>query len=157
MFNTSIQNVSSAATILVGTAFFAISAVAIATPARADVPADFTKSVEASIDRNLDFPIGNYGRKGVVTVAVTVAADGSVSAASVAKSSGVSAFDLEAVRAAKRVTYPATGKTQTVAMVLGFGKRATARDAVLGKQIVDARTNDSRRLLATETTARPAG
>jgi hypothetical protein len=41
MFKTSIQTVSSAATLLVGTAFFALSAVAIAIPAPARTPAGF--------------------------------------------------------------------------------------------------------------------
>jgi TonB family protein len=161
MFNSTIQTVSSAATVMIGTAFLAISAVAIASPARAEAPVGFQKAVESSIDNALDFPAGNATRKGVVTVAVTVAADGTLTAASVAKSSGVKAFDVEAVRAAKRVRYPATGKTQTVALVLGFGKQATIAETVQGQQIVDAmrvaQRNDARRLLATETTAQPAG
>jgi TonB family protein len=157
MFNVSIQSISSAATVIVGTAFLALSTVAIATPARADTPIDFQKVVSVSINDALDFPAGNASRKGVVTVAVTVAADGTLTDASVAKSSGVKAFDLEAVRAAKRVRFPATGKTQTVALVLGFGQTATALDAAQGKQIVDARINDRRRLLATETKVQPVG
>lgn len=157
MFNNSIRTVSSAATIMIGTTFLALSAVAIATPARADVPAGFQKAVETSVDNTLRFPAGANHRSGVVTVAVSIDADGSVMATSIAKTSGVPSFDAEALHTAKSVSYPATGKRRTVAMVLGFGKRATARDAHAGKQLVDAARSDRRRLLATETTVQPNG
>jgi TonB family protein len=157
MFNNAIQTVTSTATVMIGTAFLALSAAAIASPAHANTPANFVKAVETSIDQTLDLPADAYGRKGVVTVAVTVAANGSVSDVSVAKSSGIRTFDLEAVRAAKRVAYPATGQVRTLALVLGFGKNATAHEAVEGKRIVDAMLTDSRRLLATDTKAQPIG
>lgn len=157
MFNTSIHNVSSAATIMIGTAFLAVSTLAIATPARAEAPVGFQKAVETSIGQTLRFPKGNSARTGVATVAVVVDANGAVKAATLVGASGTAAFDAEALRTAKTVRYPATGKARTVAMVLGFGQPATAADAARGKVIVEAYRSDSRRLLASDTTAQPAG
>lgn len=155
MFNTAI--ISNVATSLVGAAFCSVAALAIAVPsAHAAAPAGFQKSVEASIDNNLRMP-ANAPSKGVATVAVIIDANGSVSDAQVVQSSGHSVLDREAIRTARAVSYPATGKPRTLAMVLGFNQPATAAQASHGKQLVDAYRTDRRQLLADKTTAQPTG
>jgi TonB family protein len=155
MFNTAI--ISNVATSLVGAAFCSVAALAIAVPsAHAAAPAGFQKSVEASINNNLRMPV-NAPSKGVATVAVLIDANGSVSDASIVQSSGHSVLDREAVRTARAVSYPATGKPRTLAMVLGFNQPATAAQASHGKQLVDAYRTDRRQLLADKTTAQPIG
>ncbi len=152
-----IQTVTSAATVMIGTAFLAVAGIGIAAPARADVPAGFTQATEASVDSTLRLPYGVEGRKGVATVAVQIAADGSVQSARIVGSTGSAALDREALRTANTVHYPAPGKPQTVALVLGFNRTVGATDQARGKAIVDAYVTDSRRLLATKTTAKPIG
>ncbi len=155
MFNTSIQNVSSAATIVIGAAFLSVSAMAIASPARADTSSAFRKAVETSISRNMRVPASTA--TGIVTVSVEVGPDGTIGGATVVQSSGRPALDAEALRTARAVSYPATGKPKTVAMVLGFGRNAGSADTVRGRAIVEAYRNDRRRLLATRTPADPNG
>lgn len=88
--------------------------------------ADFRTQVEHSIDQTLRLPQGKDDfRKGIATVAVTVGADGKVVAADLVRSSGISIFDREALRTAHVASYPATGKTRTIAMVLGFNRTVT--------------------------------
>ncbi|CAN5305987.1 hypothetical protein BH09PSE3_BH09PSE3_08980 [soil metagenome] len=155
MINTA--TVSNAASAIVGAAFCTIAAIGIAAPSAAHAaPTGFQKSVEASIDNNLRMP-ANTDSRGVVTVAVSVGADGSVSEAKVVKSSGHNSFDREAVRTARAVSYPATGKARTIAMVLGFNQPAPRNAILQGKQLVDAYRTDRRQLLADQTTAQPVG
>ncbi len=153
----SAQIVSSAATVMIGTAFLAVAAIGIATPARADSRADFAKTVNARIESTLQIPSSNAQAQGVATVAVIVAANGRVESATIARTSGTAAFDREALRTAKTVRYPATGKARTVAMVLGFNRAPDANDFAQGKGVVEAYRTDHRHLLATDTTAQPVG
>jgi len=157
MFNSSIQAVSSAATVMLGTAFFAVSAVAIASPARADTPQNFTQSVEANIAKTLRYPSSIDNRAGVATVAVSLDANGGVTNASLVRSTGVRVLDAEALRTAKAVSYPATGKPRAIAMVLSFGQTAGRADTAKARAVVEAYRADNRRLLASETKAQPAG
>jgi TonB family protein len=158
MFKTSLDSITSTATALIGTAFIAAAFVGIASPARAATPAGFQKTVEAQISKTLRFPVGVTSQaQGVATVAVSVNADGTVSDASIARSSGTRAFDREAIRTAKLVRYPATGAARSVAMVLSFGQTPDSVDTAAAKAIVNAYRTDHRQLLATETRAKPAG
>jgi TonB family protein len=155
MINTA--TLSNTATALVGAAFCSIAVMGIAVPsAHAAAPVGFQKSVEASIQNHMRLP-GNTDSKGVATVAISIDANGAVSDANVVKSSGVASFDREAVRTARAVSYPATGKARTVAMVLGFNQPATTAAISQGKQLVDAYRTDRRQLLADQTTAQPLG
>jgi TonB family protein len=154
MINTA--TLGNAATAVIGAAFCTVAAMAITVPsAHAAAPAGFQKSVEASIDRNLRLPVAD--NSGVATVAITVDGNGEVLAADVVKSSGQSRYDREALRTARAVDYPATGKTRTVAMVLGFNQPATKAAIVQGKQLVDAYRTDRRQMLADKTTDQPVG
>ncbi len=158
MFNTSnLQTVNSAATLMIGTAFLAVASFGIAAPARAEAPAGFVKTVEASVNNTMRFPQGAETQKGTATVAVLINAEGAVQSATLVHSTGTAAFDREALRTAKAVRYPATGKNRTVAMVLAFNDTISRQAAAQGKVIVEAYRNDDRRLLASETTARPVG
>ena len=154
MINTA--TLSNTATAFIGAAFCSIAVMGIAAPSAHAAPAGFQKSVEASIENNLRMPV-TTDRKGVATVAVSIDANGSVSDASVVKSSGHLSFDREAVRTARAVSYPATGKARTVAMVLGFNQPAPRHAISQGKQLVDAYRNDRRQLLADQSTAQPVG
>jgi TonB family protein len=155
MFNTAI--ISNVATSLVGAAFCSVAALAIAVPsAHAAAPTGFQKSVEASINNNLRLPM-NTDRKGVATIAVSIDGKGAVSDTNIVQSSGHASFDREAIRTARAVSYPATGKPHTMAMVLGFNQPATNRQVSHGKQLVDAYRTDRRQLLANETTVQPIG
>jgi len=157
MFNSSIQTVSSAATVMLGTAFLAVSAVAIASPARADTVPNFTQSVEANIAKTMRYPSSIDNRGGVATVAVSLDANGGVTNASLVQSTGVRVLDAEALRTAKAVSYPVTGKPRTIAMVLSFGQHTSRTETKKARAIVEAYRSDSRRLLASETKAQPAG
>ncbi|MDB5715178.1 MAG: TonB family protein [Sphingomonadales bacterium] len=154
MINTA--SVSNAAAAFVGAAFCSVAILGLTAPQAHAAPVGFQKSVEASIDNNLRLP-GNTNSKGVATVAVSIDADGSVSDANVVKSSGHASFDREALRTARAVSYPATGKARTIAMVLGFNEPAPSSAISQGKQLVDAYRNDKRQLLADKSTAQPVG
>lgn len=154
MINTA--TLSNTATALVGAAFCTVAVLGIAVPSAHAAPAGFQKSIEASIENNLRMP-SNSDTKGVATVAVSIDAKGAVRDASVVKSSGHARFDREAIRTARAVSYPATGKSRTVAMVLGFNQPAPAIEISRSKQLVEAYRNDRRQLLADKSTDQPVG
>ena len=157
MFNTA--TISNVATSLVGVAFCSVAALALTVPsAHAAAPVGFQTSVETSIAQTMRFPGAvKSDQSGIATLAVSVAADGSVSNVDIVKSSGERSFDREAIRTARAVSYPASGKAQTIAMTLGFNRAPDSATARQGRVLVDAYRNDHRQLLATETTAQPNG
>ncbi|MFM9978175.1 MAG: energy transducer TonB [Sphingomonadaceae bacterium] len=139
-----------AASFLATTVCFAIAT----TPVQASDRAAFTTQVERSISQTMVLPMGSV--RGVATVAIEIAADGSVLSAEIAKSSGNAAYDLEALRTANAVSYP-KGAARTVAMVLGFGRDVKPSERVAAVQQIARLRSDSRRLQATVTTAQPIG
>ncbi|WP_293883416.1 energy transducer TonB [Sphingomonas sp.] len=153
MINTA--TLGNAATALVGAAFFSIAVAGIAVPSAHAAPAGFRQSVQASIDNTMRLPATRG--QGVATVAISIDANGMVNDANLVNSSGVASFDREAVRTARAVSYPATGKSRTIAMVLGFNQPASAIQISQGKRLVEAYRTDRRQLLADKTTAQPAG
>ncbi|MGE4429651.1 MAG: energy transducer TonB [Sphingobium sp.] len=96
-------------------------------------PTGFRSAVEQDIDQTLRLPRtaddvlhNRTGRSAVATVAVMIDAQGRISAADIVESTGWRDFDAEALRTARAVSYPATGKPRSIAMVLGFNKTVTA-------------------------------
>lgn len=132
---------------------FVVLAAAVS-PARADTN-NFRANVERSIDATMKMPTAE-SKAGVATVAVRIDADGSVVNASLVGTTGVPAYDREAIRTAKTVSYPA-GAARDVVMVLGFGREASAQDRAHGATLAAQFRSDRRQLLATETTAQPNG
>ena len=111
--------------------------------------ADFRNHVESSIDKTLRLPQGkDDARQGIATVAVTVDARGKVETTDLVRSSGIRAFDREALRTARTVSYPATGKSRTVAMVLGFNRTITEGMQGEANRLVTAWRDDRRVRLA---------
>jgi len=156
MFKSSITStVSNVATVLVGTAFVTIATIGIVSPAHAKAPVSIERAVEASIDANLRLPTSRI--RGVTTLAVSTDGNGRVANVDVVSSSGVKSFDREAVRTATVVHYPATGKARTYAMVLSFNQEPDAAMQARGKTLVQAYLADRRQMLASQTTAQPAG
>lgn len=139
-------------------AFTNIAALALAVAATATTistvraepgTADFRASVASSIDGTLRLPRGrNDFRKGIATIAVTVDAKGRVEAADLVRSSGVGAFDREALRTARAVSYPATGEPRIVAMVLGFNRPVNSEIQREARRDVVAWRDDRRVMLA---------
>ena len=101
-------------------------------------------------------PGAHYSKKGVATVSIRINAQGNVQSASLIASTGTKAFDDEAIRTAKAVSYPA-GKSRNVVMVLGFGRGVSATDRAKSVTLANRYLSDPRQLLATETTAQPNG
>ncbi len=100
-----------------------------------DANQDFRTKVEQGIDKNLRLPTTmDSARKGIATVAVTIDGNGTVRSADIVKSSGWKDYDKEALRTARSISYPATGTTSSVAMVLGFNKEVTADMQQAAKQ-----------------------
>lgn len=107
--------------------------------------ASFRNHVETSIARHLRLPDDKaHSPAGVATVAVGIDADGAVRSTSLLRSSGVAAYDEEALRTAQTVSYPATGKPRTVAMVLGFNRTVSATEQRQAQQLADNITNTGR-------------
>lgn len=107
--------------------------------ARADTGADYRTKVETSIDKELRLPEASLaGRHGTATLAVTVDTNGRVESVRLLKSAGFTSFDREAIRTANRVSYPASSKGRTVAMVLGFNEQVSAKAQAEGGEIVTA-------------------
>ncbi|MPT48854.1 MAG: energy transducer TonB [Sphingobium sp.] len=114
----------------------------------------FRQQVERNIDKTLSLSaVQNSRQRAIATVAVTIAADGSVRNAHLVRTTGVTRFDREALRTAQTVSYPATGKTRTVAMVLGFNQPVTAENQQEGQRLVLAWRGDQRVMLATTSAA----
>lgn len=123
------------------------------TSAREDHAA-FRQQVERSIHRNLsDAAVKGSDQRGIATIAIRVAPDGSVSSAHLVRPTGITRFDQEALRTARAVSYPATGKGRTVAMVLGFNQPVTAAREQEGQRLVLAWRNDQRVMLANRSAA----
>jgi len=139
-----------AASVLATTVCFAIAT----TPVHASERSAFRTQVERNIATTMALPKGTTS--GVATVAVSVAADGSVLSAEIAKSSGNAAYDREALRTANAVSYP-KGAARTVAMVLGFNRDVTRSERVAAEKQIARLRSDNRRLQATLTTAQPVG
>lgn len=156
MFTANSNFGNNAAAMVGAIAMSAVCMFVAVSPARADTPASFRGQVETSIDKTLEFPAGvGVDTKGVTTLAVSIDADGAVGKVDVIKSSGNRSFDREALRTAKTVSYPA-GEARTIAMVLGFNRRAVPADAQRAAQLIAAYRNDPRQLLA-QTTTQPVG
>lgn len=133
----------------VGSAFASMSA------AQAETSDGFRRSVEANIERKLTLS-GYEAGKGIVTVAVTIDSHGKVQSTQLVKSSGHAAFDQEALRTAHAVSYPATGRNRTVAMVLGFNQAVSATDRRHSERLVTAWRDDQRvRLAKSDATTQP--
>jgi TonB family protein len=128
-------------------------AAAVVTPVKAATPADFKAQVERSIETNMHLPSA-HARTGVATVSVRIDANGKVESAAIVGSAGNTAFDQEAIRTAKAVSYP-KGQARNVVMVLGFNRTVTASDRA--RSVSLAAKNDPRHLLASGTTAQPLG
>lgn len=117
--------------------------------------ADFRKHVENSIDKTLRLPEGiNERHRGVATVAVIVDANGKVRTADLIRSSGFGAFDREALRTARAVSYPASGKPRTLAMVLSINRPASAKARSEGQRLVTAWRAGQRVMIANDTVPR---
>ncbi len=111
--------------------------------------ADFRTQVESSIDKTLRLPQGNDDfRTGIATIAVTINGKGKVEATHLVRSSGIAVFDREALRTARAVSYPVTGKSGTIAMVLGFNKPVTDEMQKEGRRLVVAWRDEQRIMLA---------
>lgn len=124
--------------------------------AHAASPAEYRAAVETSIDKELRLPAGQHdGRHGTATLAVTVDANGRVESVKLLKSAGFASFDQEAIRTANRVSYPASAKGRTVAMILGFNEQVSNKAQAEGGEIVTAwaAEQDRKVRLAQETTA----
>lgn len=130
-------------------------AAAVVTPVKAATPADFKAKVERSIDANMQLPSA-HSRNGIATVSIRIDANGNVESAQIVGSAGNSAFDQEAVRTAKAVSYP-KGQARNVVMVLGFNRPVKAADRAKSVTLASKYRNDPRQLLASETTAKPVG
>lgn len=124
--------------------------------ARAETVANYRAAVETSIDNELRLPASQFdGRHGTATLAVTVDANGKIEAVKLLKSAGFAAFDREAIRTANTISYPASAKGRTVAMVLGFNEAVTNKAQAEGGEIVTAwaAEQDRKIRLAQQTTA----
>ena len=124
-------------------------------PARAAAPADrdFVRNVETQIARTEWAP---STKTGVATIAVRLDAEGKVSSATVAGSTGHAALDREALNTARSVAYPKTGRARTVAVVLTYGdakKPSKLQSAALVGRYVNAKGE----ALAAETLAPNVG
>lgn len=124
-------------------------------------PADFRSVVEQGIDRTLRLPRqpddalrAQTARSAAATVAVTIDGQGKAAAADIVKSTGWRDFDSEALRTARAIAYPATGRTRTIAMVLGFNKEVTADMQQAAQQQVFAWREERRVRLAKRIDAR---
>jgi len=131
---------------------FVVLAAAVA-PAKAET--SFKSSVERSIAKTMQIPDA-FPKTGVATVSVRIGADGKVTSADLVGSAGAKAYDAEAIRTAKAVTYPA-GQPRKVVMVLGFGRTVTAADRAHSVTLASQLRTDRRQLMASETTATPNG
>lgn len=108
-------------------------------PARAAEPnapltiSDWQQDVNEQIDNNLRVPANFDSKLAATTVSVVLNANGEFGGASVAKSSGHSAVDREAIRVARTIDYPTLpsglrGKPQTVTMQVYIGTSADGID-----------------------------
>lgn len=154
MFATNFRNTLTAAAATGLVLFGATALEATLSPAHAASREAFRASVEHSIDTNLRLP--SKERNAVATVAVRVASDGSVQSVGLIGTTGDEAFDREALRTAKAVSYP-KGINRDVVMVLGFGRAVTAADRARSVKLASKYMNDRRQLLASETNAQPTG
>lgn len=118
-------------------------------------PAEFRAVVEQGIDRTLRLPRtpsdalrNRDNRAAIATLAVTIDGKGKVDAADIVQSTGWRDFDAEALRTARAITYPATGKTRSIAMVLGFNRKVTADMRQAAQQQLLAWREDQRVRLA---------
>ena len=122
--------------------------------ARAETGADARTHIENSIDKELRLPNGQLdGRHGTATLAVTIDANGRIEAVKLLKSAGYGSFDREAIRTASRVSYPASARGRTVAMVLGFNEKVSTKMQAEAGAIVTAWLNTNKVMLANTTTA----
>ncbi len=122
--------------------------------AKAETNNEYRANVEAGIAQKMRMPVtAKQGRHGVATLAVTISAEGAVQSVDVVKSSGIAAFDREAIRTAQQVTYPATANSRTIAMVLGFNEQVQPAHQRAGQKLVAAYIGDQKVMLANSTTA----
>lgn len=133
-FHADVLTTATAATLAMVATLATVSSVQAKTP-----DTDFRQSVETAIDRTLrrdavrpaDVPA-------TATVAVRIDAQGRVLSTAMMRSSGRRNWDTEALRTARTVAYPATGKPRTVAMVLGFNRAVSARDEQAARRLANA-------------------
>jgi len=96
---------------------------------------DVRTVVAQGIDKTLRLPNPLDGaRRGIATVAVTIDGKGEVRSADIVRSSGWHDYDREALRTTRSISYPATGKTSSIVMVLGFNKEVTTDMQQTAKQ-----------------------
>lgn len=120
-----------------------------AAQAQEDGTAGFRATVERGISKQLNRHNGQTdSRKGIATVAIFIDGEGKVLATGIAHSTGWADLDREALRTAQTVSYPATGKPRSVAMVLGFNRQVTADMHKAARQEVLAWQRDQRLMLA---------
>lgn len=123
-------------------------------PAKAATNPDFTRSVEAQLDRETWAPTTD---KGVATVAVRIDAAGAIQSAIIVGSTGNKVLDRAALDTAKAVSYPKGDRARTVAVVLTYGadtKRPAAEETA---RLVKTYVNAKGAALATEIPAPNAG
>lgn len=113
---------------------------ATVTSVKAETATDgFRQTVEADIARQIREPGADLrAAGGIATVAVRIDAQGRVLSTGLLRSSGTRAYDAEALRTARTVRYPATGKPRTVAMVLGFNRTVTPQAVRTAQRLADA-------------------
>lgn len=150
---TTATNVLNVATIALTTA---VLAAAVVTPVKAATSSEYKARIEKSIDATMQMPASHYSKQGVATVSVRVNANGNVESAQIVGSAGSAAFDSEALRTAKTVSYP-TGAPRTIVMILGFNRPVTGADRAKSVALAEQVRNDPRHLLAAETSAHPIG
>jgi TonB family protein len=124
-----------------------------ASPAHAAENAGFVRNVQTQLNTGKFSPSTNQG---VSTIAVRIDADGKVLSADVARSSGHSELDRDALVTAKSVSYPKGNANRLVAVVMKYGK-VSAPAAKESASLVSRYVNAKGEALATQTPAPNAG
>lgn len=123
-------------------------------PAKAATNQGFVRAVEAQLAREAWAPTSD---KGVATVAVRVAADGSVQSANIVGSTGNKVLDRAALATAKAVDYPKGDRARTVAVVLTYGEGTKRPARTETARLVKTYVNAKGEALATQIPAPNAG
>ncbi|WP_380874867.1 hypothetical protein ACFB49_01840 [Sphingomonas sp. DBB INV C78] len=156
--------VSSAGALLLSAACV-IGAVGPARAAEPNAPltvGDWQRDVNQQIDANLRAPASYRGEAKAATVKLSFDANGNFDGAKVAKSSGSSAIDREAVRVANAIAYPALpeglrGEAQIMKMQVSFGSAANPHYAARERQVAERLASVQKKAKQIETAALPIG
>lgn len=136
---------SGTALVTAALALSAIAAPALAAPAPVTI-GDWQAAVEDRIDATLRSP-GSVTDRRTVTLALAFDANGAATGAQIAKSSGRSEADAEALRVARTLHYPLLpmtlrGAPRTVMMEIHFGTTGDALAIEHARTEADRRTQD---------------